>query len=230
MYIAVYNKYVPTDNDGFLDASFITALGNKKIEDWMDMESSQELIKYVESMIPNKNVIKAKSSRHRHTWTHPIIAIEIARWTNYKIAADIQLHYIQNNREEQLIDRIHQIYNEDYNDKLKFVEAHYDLSNLKVSNRDINDMANNIIADVFEKEGYIELKEILHNINLILDKKQYRLLQRYLTEIYPQTPINRIIDLEDNIFLYEPTDYLYKLLIEWNRNKHTENQFVFQSS
>lgn len=94
LYDLTYNsKATPIRKDGFLDVTDICNICNKRFSDWYILDSSKETIDYIVKYTETTCIIEL--DRHNHTWAHPLLAIEIARWADYRIGIRINNKFMR---------------------------------------------------------------------------------------------------------------------------------------
>ncbi len=92
MTILSYNgQNITQRQDGFVNATQMCSIGNKKVNDWLRLEQTKAYIKGIAIVtgIPDTDLIVIKqggSYQNQGTWIHPRLAIELGRWISVDFA------------------------------------------------------------------------------------------------------------------------------------------------
>ena len=81
----INDYYVIYRKDGYIDITNLCKAGNKKFEDWNNLDKTKDFLQVLsdEIRIPSTKLIQYISdgnSKKKGTWVHPQVAINIAQW------------------------------------------------------------------------------------------------------------------------------------------------------
>jgi KilA-N domain len=76
------------DSDNYINATQLCKAGGKKFNHWYSLDTTKELIKELNNNLINshtgipvcENLVEASKSKHKGTWIHPDLAIQLAQW------------------------------------------------------------------------------------------------------------------------------------------------------
>jgi predicted nucleic acid-binding Zn-ribbon protein len=81
-------------SDNFVNATQLCKAGGKKFSHWINLDSTKELIKELEKSlhagIPAcKKLIDVSKSKHKGSWIHPDLAVQLAQWISPSFAIQV---------------------------------------------------------------------------------------------------------------------------------------------
>jgi hypothetical protein len=236
LYELTYNsKNIPVRKDGFLDVTFLCSMVGKKFTHWYNLISTPYIIKEIEDSI-SCPALELGKNQYRHSWAHPLLAIEVARWADPRISILINRYYmrvkqgdealiteIQDNKlkygeyqEEinNLKTQVDEIYDKDYYEKHMVLEGHYNLTGVQLSNRDVFEMYDHIMHPLTEEDTnqYIPLDDVFKKLNIHSDN--IKDIENCISCVYPISKFKRHFTYRHNkyMFVYIPSDALDKYL------------------
>ena len=82
--INLHTLYLNTRDDGFVNATALCKVGEKKFKDWFELQTTKELIKELVTQIQEEtkshDVIEVTDRKQNRDWIHPDLAVSLAQW------------------------------------------------------------------------------------------------------------------------------------------------------
>jgi prophage antirepressor-like protein len=135
------------DTDGYLYATQICQINNKKISDWRRFAATKNLINHFEKKFDNSiDLITIKTMSKSGSWIHPILLVHLTNWCMPEESENV-LTWLKNNQSNKIID--------DINDVTKTIEIENENIKKEQSQMLEDKKDSNLIKNTYENKDVI---------------------------------------------------------------------------